>query len=60
MGALGFLTVVANEALSLLAWVLSRSILLRGAGIFLPWKTVLSPMLAAVTYLTPLRTLVAS
>lgn len=55
VGAWGFLTVVANEALSFLAWVLSWSILLRGAGIFLPWKKVLSPMLAAaaVTYLTP-------
>ncbi|MFN3346820.1 MAG: lysylphosphatidylglycerol synthase transmembrane domain-containing protein [Candidatus Bipolaricaulaceae bacterium] len=55
VGAWGFLAVVGNVVLSFFAWTLSWFLLLRGAGIALPWKRVLSPMLAAsaVTYLTP-------
>ncbi len=55
VGVGGLLAVVGNVALSFFAWTLSWFLLLRGAGIALPWKKVLSPMLAgsAVTYLTP-------
>lgn len=55
VGAWGFLAVVGNVVLSFFAWTVSWFLLLRGAGILLPWKKVFAPMLAAsaVTYLTP-------
>ncbi|MGB9756946.1 MAG: lysylphosphatidylglycerol synthase transmembrane domain-containing protein [Candidatus Bipolaricaulaceae bacterium] len=55
VGVLGFLAVVGDMVLSFLAWTWSWFILLRGAGIKVRWREVLSPMLAgsAVTYLTP-------
>ncbi|MCS7217018.1 MAG: flippase-like domain-containing protein [Candidatus Bipolaricaulota bacterium] len=55
VGGWGFLAVVGNVALSFFVWTWSWYLLLRGAGIPLPWKKVLAPMLAAsaVTYLTP-------
>lgn len=55
VGFLGLLAVVGDVALSFLAWTLSWFVLLRGAGIKVRWRKVLSPMLAgsAVTYLTP-------
>lgn len=55
MGLTGFFAVVGNVFLSFLTWTLSWFVLLRGAGIPVRWRQVLSPMLAAsaVTYLTP-------
>lgn len=49
------MAVVGNVVLSFLVWTLSWFLLLRGAGIKLRWRQILSPMLAgsAVTYLTP-------
>lgn len=46
---------VGDVVLAFLAWTGSWLILLRGAGIRVRWREVLSPMLAAsaVTYLTP-------
>ncbi len=55
VGGVGFLAVVGNVVLSFLTWTLSWYVLLRGVGICVRWKQVLSPLLAAsaVTYLTP-------
>lgn len=55
VGGLGFLAVVGDVVLGFFAWTLSWFLLLRGAGIKVRWRRVLSPMLAgsAVTYLTP-------
>lgn len=55
VGGWGLLAVLGNVVLSFLSWTLSWLLLLRGAGIGLPWKRVIAPMLAAsaVTYLTP-------
>jgi len=55
VGGLGFLAVVGDVVLGFFTWTLSWFLLLRGAGIKVRWRRVLSPMLAgsAVTYLTP-------
>lgn len=55
VGGLGFLTIVGNVTLSFLSWTLSWQVLLRGAGIPVRWRQVLSPMLAAsaIAYITP-------
>lgn len=55
VGVLGFLAVVGNVVCFMLTWSISWYILLRGAGIVVPWWRTLSPMLAgyAVTYITP-------
>ncbi|MCX7751060.1 MAG: flippase-like domain-containing protein [Candidatus Bipolaricaulota bacterium] len=55
IGALGFLVVVLSAVLSLATWSLSWYVLLRGAGIPIPWHRTVAPLLAGytVTYLTP-------
>jgi len=55
VGPWGFLTVMCNVLAFLLAWLLSWTVLLRSAGIRVPWWSVISALLAgfAVSYVTP-------
>lgn len=55
VGLWGFLAVVGNVVCALVAWLLSWAILLRGAGIVVPWGSLTSALIAgySVSYLTP-------
>ncbi len=55
VGAVGFITVLCNVLAFLLAWLLSWTVLLRSAGIRVPWRTAIGALLAgfAVSYVTP-------
>ncbi len=55
VGLWGFLAVTANVVAILLSWMMSWSVLLRSAGVRVPWSTLAGSLLSgfAVSYLTP-------
>lgn len=55
VGLWGFLAVMGNVLCSLCAWLVSWAVLLRGAGIQVPWGSLSTALVAgySVSYLTP-------
>ncbi len=55
VGLWGFVAVTANVVAVLFVWMLSWSVLLRSAGVRVPWSTLAGSLLSgfAVSYLTP-------